>query len=210
MNLLQPGNPDLADPNRWQPLTLELYIDQAGNEFAGATPPFISPEWGEATPFALTDADLATHERDGYRYRVYHDPGPPPYLEVDDGGISAGAYQWGFMLVSIWSAHLDPADDVLWDISPASIGNIQHLPGSRTAYREFFDLFDGGDPGPGHAVNPHTGKPYEAQWVPRADYARVLAEFWADGPDSETPAAWGNSRPGKTSSWCSRMARAST
>jgi hypothetical protein len=23
--------------------------------------------------------------------------------------------------------------------------------------------------------------------VPRADYARVLAEFWADGPDSETP-----------------------
>ena len=28
---------------------------------------------------------------------------------------------------------------------------------------------------------------YSPQWVPRADYARVLAEFWADGPDSETP-----------------------
>jgi hypothetical protein len=23
--------------------------------------------------------------------------------------------------------------------------------------------------------------------VPRGDYTRVLAEFWADGPDSETP-----------------------
>ena len=23
--------------------------------------------------------------------------------------------------------------------------------------------------------------------VKRSDYARVLAEFWADGPDSETP-----------------------
>ena len=29
--------------------------------------------------------------------------------------------------------------------------------------------------------------PYEPQWVPRGDYTRVLAEFWADGPDSETP-----------------------
>ena len=29
--------------------------------------------------------------------------------------------------------------------------------------------------------------PYEPQVVPLGDYARVLAEFWADGPDSETP-----------------------
>ena len=26
-----PGNPDLIHPNRWQPLTLEVFIDQAGN-----------------------------------------------------------------------------------------------------------------------------------------------------------------------------------
>ncbi len=32
-----------------------------------------------------------------------------------------------------------------------------------------------------------TDEPYEPQIVPRGDYARVLAEFWADGPDSETP-----------------------
>jgi hypothetical protein len=36
-------------------------------------------------------------------------------------------------------------------------------------------------------VNPVTGKPYAPERVPRADYARVLAEFWADGPSSETP-----------------------
>jgi hypothetical protein len=29
--------------------------------------------------------------------------------------------------------------------------------------------------------------PYEPQMVPRGDYARVLAEFWADGPNSVTP-----------------------
>ena len=36
-------------------------------------------------------------------------------------------------------------------------------------------------------MNPKTGMPYESQIVPRGDYTRVLAEFWADGPDSETP-----------------------
>ncbi|MDZ7847984.1 MAG: hypothetical protein U5L96_15200 [Owenweeksia sp.] len=35
--------------------------------------------------------------------------------------------------------------------------------------------------------NPTTGQPYASQMVPRGDYTRVLAEFWADGPDSETP-----------------------
>ena len=36
-------------------------------------------------------------------------------------------------------------------------------------------------------MNPITGAPYDTQMVPRGDYTRVLAEFWADGPDSETP-----------------------
>ena len=36
-------------------------------------------------------------------------------------------------------------------------------------------------------MNPSTGQPYESQMVLRGDYTRVLAEFWADGPDSETP-----------------------
>ncbi|HNE29434.1 MAG TPA: MopE-related protein, partial [Saprospiraceae bacterium] len=36
-------------------------------------------------------------------------------------------------------------------------------------------------------MNPITGQPYEPQIVPRGDYTRVLAQFWADGPNSETP-----------------------
>jgi len=36
-------------------------------------------------------------------------------------------------------------------------------------------------------LNPVTGQTYQSQLVPRGDYTRVLAEFWADGPDSETP-----------------------
>ena len=53
--------------------------------------------------------------------------------------------------------------------------------------RNFYNLIDGGDAGTGHLSNPSTGLPYTPQIVPRADYTRVLAEFWADGPDSETP-----------------------
>jgi hypothetical protein len=53
--------------------------------------------------------------------------------------------------------------------------------------RNFYNLFEGGDPGKGRSINPRTGQPYKPQFVPRGDYTRVLAEFWADGPTSETP-----------------------
>jgi hypothetical protein len=36
-------------------------------------------------------------------------------------------------------------------------------------------------------VNPVTGQPYAPNVVPRGDFLRVLTEFWADGPQSETP-----------------------
>lgn len=36
-------------------------------------------------------------------------------------------------------------------------------------------------------MNPVTGAAYVPKLVPRGDYTRVLAEFWADGPNSETP-----------------------
>ena len=182
-----PGNPNISDYNRWQPLTLDEFIDQAGNPVPFSTPEFLGPEWGWVVPFSLQDSSLSFFERDNNPYLVYHDPGPPPYLNlVDTGGLSE-EYKWGFSLVAAWSSHLDPADSVMWDISPASFGNVQEFPNSFYDYDEFYQLFTGGDPGMGHSVNPVTGEPYAPQIVPRADYTRVLAEFWADGPDSETP-----------------------
>ena len=181
------GNPKIVDHNRWQPLSFEVFIDQSGNVFKGATPSFVGPEWGEVSPFSLKQTDLRIYERDGYKYKVYHDPGPPPYMSINQDSESSEHYKWGFSMVSIWSSHLDPADNVMWDISPASIGNIRNLPLTIEEYQDFYDFLNGGDTGKGHAVNPHTGQPYEPQLVPRGDYVRALAEFWADGPDSETP-----------------------
>ena len=185
---VKPGSQGVADPNRWQPLSFDFFIDQAGFEIPGGIPEFLSPEWGQVTPFSLSEDDLTIHNREGDDYWVYHDPGPPAYLSQGGAGTS-GEYQWNHSLVAIWSSQLDPADGVMIDISPASIGNIdiQTFPTTLAGLRDFYKLEAGGDPSKGYTVNPSTDLPYDPQIVPRADYARVLAEFWADGPDSETP-----------------------
>ena len=48
----QPGNPNIQDPNHWQPITLTQTIDQSGNPVL-STPENLSPEWGEVHPFSL-------------------------------------------------------------------------------------------------------------------------------------------------------------
>jgi hypothetical protein len=175
------GNPNIVDLDRWQPISLDVFIGQAGNVID--EPEFLSPEWGQVLAFSLTDADKTTYQRDGFDYDVYFDPGPPPRHTGD----SSDDYKWGFSLVAIWGSHLDYSDGIMIDISPATIGNNRQLPGSVSDYPEFYDLLNGGDASQGYAANPVTGAPYAQQLVPRGDYARVLAEFWADGPDSETP-----------------------
>ena len=182
-----PGNPNITDPNRWQPLTLQIFIDQAGNVYPINTPNFLNPEWGELAPFALTQADQTVNNRDGYDYVMYHDPGMPPLMDTANVGASSELYKWNFELVAAWSSHLSSEDTTEWDISPASIGNIQSYPTALEDYPAFYDFENGGDPSIGYAVNPTTGQPYEPQLARRGDFTRVLAEFWADGPDSETP-----------------------
>ena len=69
------------------------------------------------------------------------------------------------------SSQLTPDDGEMMDVSPGAFGN------NRL----------GANDGSGHGVNPSTGQPYVGNLVKRGDFARVLAEFWADGPRSETP-----------------------
>ena len=179
---------DFIDPNKWQPLAFDVFIDQSGNPFPINTPDFLSPEWGEVVPFALknTDLEILNNNFDSY---IYNNPGPPVYIqESNEDGID-DPYKWHFALVISWSAHLDPNDDIFIDISPGSIGNvdISKFPETFDDYKRFYDFKKGGDIGEGHSLNPITNLPYDENLVKRADYARVLAEFWADGPDSETP-----------------------
>ncbi|MCH2150407.1 MAG: hypothetical protein MK075_02090 [Phycisphaerales bacterium] len=178
----EPGNPDLVFPNRWQPLGFEEFVDQSGNVIEGGIPPFLSPEWGAVVPFSLQPDQRTVYERDGSDWSVYLDPGAPPLL----GGDRELEYLEGFEQVLIWSSHLDHTDQVDWDISPNSIGNAT-LPTDPADFIDFYDVLNGGDDSQGYSVNPVTGEAFPVQMVPRGDYGRVLAEFWADGPDSETP-----------------------
>ncbi len=180
-----PGNPTFFFADRWQPLALQFFVGQSGIPIPTGYPDFLSPEWGVVTPFALSQTDLKVNQRYANDYWIYHDAGAPPLL----GTQTAPDYKWGFEMVAAWSSHLDPGDGVMVDVSPASVGNIplSLLPTDLSGYAGFYDFAQGGDPSPGYASNPVTGQPYAPQVVPRGDYTRVLAEFWADGPDSETP-----------------------
>ncbi len=180
----------LRDPNRWQQLAFPgTVVDQSGNPI-GNVPTFLGASWGRVTPFALPDAvkvlPTATDTIHGDS-PVYHDPGPPPYYDLRDTA-QLNLYRWNFELVLKWSSHLDPTDGVLWNISPGARGNLtQALPETPADYRDFYRQHEGGQAGSGRALNPVTGQPYPDNFVPRGDYTRVLAEFWADGPESETP-----------------------
>jgi len=185
---------NILDLNRWQPIEFLQFIDQAGNPIGQDSPEFLSAEWGNVLPFSMDVDSARTYFSarpspviSGDPYNVYHDPGKPPNIE--DGGLTGldNLYKWGFSMVSLWSSHLDPSDTTMWDISPGSIGNISDFPSEFADYDQFYNYYEGGDKGEGHDRNPVTDSGYELNLVKRSDYARVLAEFWADGPDSETP-----------------------
>jgi hypothetical protein len=94
------------------------------------------------------------------------DPGPPPRLGESDAAFERAAIE-----VIRDSSYLDPSDGVQIDIGPGALG----------------DNTLGTNDGDGHDLNPATGEPYDPDMVLRGDYARALAQFWADGPASETP-----------------------
>ena len=183
-----PGNPFLTQPNRWQSINLSTFVGQSGVS-ESETPPFLSPEWGQVTPFGLPDSAKTVNVRDGWLYTVWLDQGAPPMVSLTYTDGMNDPYLWGFSMVLRWSEHLDPTDGVMVDISPATIGNVDPtlFDLGYDEYDQFYNWEDGGDASEGRAINPKTGQPYEPQIVPRGDYGRVLAEFWADGPDSETP-----------------------
>ena len=184
-----PGNPFLVQPNKWQSISLTNFVGQSG-VVEIETPPFLSPEWGNVTPFGLPDSSRSLHfASDGWPYSVWMDQGTPPLVDLNYAQGIADPYTWGHSMVLRWSEHLDPTDGVMIDISPASVGNVDSdlFDLEYTEYDQFYNWEEGGDASQGWDVNPATGEPYAPQIVPRGDYARVLAEFWADGPDSETP-----------------------
>jgi hypothetical protein len=149
----------MVDPNRWQPLQLEHMISQNGIPVVNGVQQFVGPHWGGVKGFALPAAG---------RDRLPLDPGEPPRL----GDASTDqAFKDQAVEVIRDSATLDPASGITLDISPGPYGNNPL----------------GTNDGHGRPLNPATNQPYAPDVVYQGDFTRALAEFWADGPDSETP-----------------------
>jgi hypothetical protein len=153
------GGANMVDPSHWQPLALARIVAQNGQPLPGNVQRFVGPHWGHVAGFALPGSEQG----------LPADPGSPPALGTDPA--SRAAFGQAAIEVIRASSELDPGDGVTIDISPGARGDN--------------DL--GTNDGDGHDDNPATGAPYEPNVVLQGDFARVLTEFWADGPDSETP-----------------------
>lgn len=162
-DVVTPDASGIANPNRWQPLFLESAVTQ--NDLQGESlQTYIGPHWGDVTTFALGRGQAGPHSWSSI------DPGPPPELN----GVGDAEYREDSLRLIRYSNSLDPNSgpgSQMINLSPKVSGN-----------RELGTHADRG-----YAVNPVTNEPYEDNFVRLADYGRVLAEFWADGPRSETP-----------------------
>ena len=147
----------VTDINRWQRLQIVNAIDQNGFP-EGPIQTYLGAQWLKVRPFALTRTDAT---------KPWIDLGPPPHLN----GVGDAEFRTNIVAVLRASSELTPDDGVMIDISPGAFGNNSL----------------GANDGAGHLENPATGQPYAPNVVKRGDFVRVLAEFWADGPNSETP-----------------------
>jgi hypothetical protein len=149
----------MVDPNRWQPLQIENLVSQNGVVLPSGVQQAVGPHWGHVTSFAIPAGGASG---------VPFDPGPPPRL-----GDPATDALFKSQAVDVVrdSSMLDSASDAVVDIAPDAVGG--NALGSNS--------------GRGYAVNPNTGRPYAPETVRASDFYRAIAEFWADGPSSETP-----------------------
>jgi hypothetical protein len=156
--VVEEAGTEMRDPNSWQPLALAKIVAQNGVPVPGRVQTFVGPHWGHVAGFALP------RSAEGLPL----DPGPVPQL----GDPSSDAdFKETAVAVIRYSSSLDPDDGTMVDIGPGALGG-------NTL---------GTNDGDGHDVNPETGEPYGPNVVRRGDFERALAEYWADGPQSETP-----------------------
>ena len=147
----------IVDINHWQRLQIDNGFDQNGFP-TGPIQGYLGAQWLGVRPFALSRIDST---------RPWIDPGPPPTL----GGDTSAEFANQVVAVIRASSELTPDDGVVINISPGTFGN------------NSLEAIDGH----GYATNPVTHLPYPANPTKRGDFTRVVAEFWADGPTSETP-----------------------
>lgn len=182
-----PGANGLKKPNHWQPIYINKYIVKKGSDktlkdwnhlLIEGNVDFLTPFWGEVQSFALP-----TESKAG---AIHFNPGHPPYINTGNQDETE-AYRWGFSLVQRLSSKLDTKDAEIWDISPKGILNLDnHLPIGLDNYKAYYKAVET-NKRKKRIKNPITKKTYAKNLVNQGDYCRVIAEFWVDGPNTNSP-----------------------
>ncbi len=165
-----------ADTTTWMPVNPVLYVDQPVIDV-------IDPNIWQQLDLAVSIAQngiplgsgtqpyIGAHWRDVTPFSMVRPAPGEPYYALGTVPPFGPLLADEAVEVIARSAELDPTDGVMMDSSPGGVGNNSL----------------GANDGDGYDINPVTSAPYAAVMVPRGDFGRVLAEFWADGPHSETP-----------------------
>lgn len=167
---------DYQDPDTWTSPNPPITVDAAG--YAPVDPSVWAPlnlAVAVTQNGLVVDAGLQGYigpHWGGVEPWALERPAPgEPYFDEDGPLFEDPDMNTWILQVLTWTAQLDVSDDTEIDISPGAFGNNPL----------------GTNDGVGHALNPATGQPYAPNLVRRSDFGRILAEFWADGPKSETP-----------------------
>ena len=149
-------------PGIWQQLNLSEAVTQNGIVLPGGIQPYIGPQWSAVRPFALEQTGGELLADLGVQYPQFEHRTMP-------GQVDPEMRDW---LIEVLRRESElEVNAMTIDISPGRYGN--NTLGMNVQR--------------GYPMNPATSAPYAANVVPLGDFGRVLAEFWADGPRSETP-----------------------
>lgn len=167
-----------VDINYWVPLFVPNSIDQGGSEVESQQAP-LTLHWGQLPTFS--QIDLKPLDPGQYLPRFSYTPGEELSDETKDLILQN-------LDVIKKSALLNPVDISSFDFDRD--GQADQNPGAD--YKDFGPHSWGGNDlgannGTGYNINPVTNQPYQPNMVKMADFGRSIAEFWADGPNSETP-----------------------
>ncbi len=163
------SNNTVINIDEWQRLQIVNAVDQNGFP-QGPIQLYLGAQWLGERPYQMARIDPTL---------PWYDPGPPPHFE----GATHQQFVNEAVADIVASSQLTPDDGATMDISPATYGNNSlAFPGVYGSASNM-TIYDGH----GYTNNPVTGLPYTPEIVSRGDFARVSAEFWADGPSSETP-----------------------
>ncbi len=167
---------DYVDPDGYEPVNPPLVVDGPGTVM---NDPARWQELDLAVQVTQNGINIGSgvvpyigpHWRDVTPFALVRPAPDAPYYDVGDGPTFTP----------------DIIEQVVQVIDRTSLLDVDLLNMIDTSPRGYGNNSLGADDGGGYDENPVTGEPYAPVMVNQSDFGRIMAEYWADGPNSETP-----------------------